>query len=63
MTLEIVSVNGRLVRRFDLRSSGSGEIVRWDGRDSRGARMPAGVYFYRMASGSALITRRLVKLP
>jgi len=56
-------VNGRLVRRFDLMSSGSEEIVSWDGRDSRGTLAPSGVYFYRLASGSALITRRLVKLP
>lgn len=39
-TVHILSVDGRLVRRFDTR----GGRVSWDGRDSNGDRLPTGIY-------------------
>jgi len=62
--LRIYDASGRLVRSFDLESSipgstsqsGTGQnqesVVRWDGTDNAGKRLPAGVYFVRAASGS-----------
>jgi flagellar hook assembly protein FlgD len=37
--------------------------VRWDGKDDRGNRLPAGVYSYRIQSGGSSVARRLVLLP
>jgi len=62
--LELFDVTGRLIRRLldeDL-PAGSQEAV-WDGRDTIGNRVPAGLYFYRLtapgfeASSKLLVTR------
>jgi hypothetical protein len=50
--LVVLDVAGRAVRRL----SGSGEVA-WDGRDARGAPVPAGVYFVREAA-----SRRAIRL-
>ncbi|MEA2062056.1 MAG: FG-GAP-like repeat-containing protein, partial [Gemmatimonadota bacterium] len=34
--------------------------VEWNGRDSEGASMPSGVYFYRMTTAGTVITRKMV---
>lgn len=60
VVLDLISVTGRLVRRFT--GTGPGEIA-WDGRDDEGRPVPAGIYFYRLAAGSQSITRKLVRLP
>jgi hypothetical protein len=39
-TVHILSVDGRLIRRFDTR----GGRVSWDGRDANGDRLPTGIY-------------------
>lgn len=39
-TVHILSVDGRLIRRFDTR----GGRVSWDGRDDEGRKLPTGVY-------------------
>lgn len=53
-TLRIFDATGRLVRVFYPGSSiqDQGSSVVWDGTDSRGARLPAGVYFVRAGSVS-----------
>jgi hypothetical protein len=58
--LTVFDVNGRLTRTLVARalSPGSHE-VRWDGRDSRGADVPAGVYYVRLAAGKDVVTRKL----
>jgi hypothetical protein len=38
------------------------QTVAWDGRDGRGRRLPAGVYFYRLESAAGAEARRLVRL-
>ena len=36
--------------------------VAWDGRDGRGAPVPAGVYFARLEAGGEALDRRVVRL-
>jgi hypothetical protein len=62
--LRIFDVSGRLVRRLV-----SGEVlpggprrVRWDGLDESGARLRAGVYFYRLLAGSVHESGKLTLL-
>jgi hypothetical protein len=52
---------GREVRAFAVRDVSSGvHQVFWDGADAGGARVPAGVYFVRVANEHGTNTRRLV---
>jgi hypothetical protein len=62
-SLRVFDVRGREVRALvrDTRSAGL-HTVAWDGRDERGARAPAGVYFLRLEAGGATLTRRIVRL-
>ena len=61
--LEVYDALGRLVRVL-----ANGEIpvgrheVTWDGRDSRGARVPSGVYFYRLTAGTYQEEKKMVVL-
>ena len=52
--LGIYDVTGRLVRKLGAgqRESGDYEMI-WDGRDSGGRNLPAGVYFARSVSGAS----------
>jgi plastocyanin len=63
VTLAVFDVRGRLVAVLDrgFRSSGP-HHVSWDGTDLEGARLPSGVYHYRLQTGDAVLTRRLVLL-
>lgn len=63
-TLEVADVSGRVRRRLVAdAAAGPGRFaVRWDGRDGRGAPVPAGVYFLRLAAGSEVRTRAVVVL-
>ena len=60
--LRIVDVRGRLVweRTKQVRRSGAHAIL-WPGRDTRGRRSPAGVYFYRLeADGQAIVGKAVL---
>jgi hypothetical protein len=57
-TVDIVSLDGRMIRRLE---SESRTQARWDGRDDRGTLAAAGVYFLRVQSENALA--RIVLLP
>lgn len=60
-TLAIFDLGGRCVRRLlegDL-AAGSRQ-VRWDGRDDRGANLPAGLYLVRLSAAGARRTRAVV---
>ena len=61
--VEIYSVGGRLVRTLHPAASGSGGSYHtaWDGRDSKGAPLPSGVYFASLRGGDGT-TRRIVLL-
>jgi hypothetical protein len=55
---------GRLIRTRDVafRSPGTLSLF-WDGQDDAGRRVPAGIYFARLALGAQVFSKRLVVLP
>jgi hypothetical protein len=58
--LEIFDVSGRLVRRLaDGRYSAGPHELTWDGRDTDGSRVPAGLYLCRLQDGDQTNVRRL----
>jgi hypothetical protein len=59
--LAVYDVNGRLVRAL-LRNqtSGPAQVVVWDGRDDRGARVSAGVYYVRLDMSGSTRTEKIV---
>ncbi len=63
MSLGVYDVRGRLVRKLESSSMSQGEHTQiWDGRDERGRRLPAGVYFYKLSAGGRERTRKAVLL-
>jgi hypothetical protein len=62
--LSIVDVGGRVVREI-----AGGELAagthgfEWNGTDERGERLAGGVYFYRLAVGGRVETKRMLLLP
>lgn len=62
--LDLYDASGRLVRRLaaGARPAGAGAVV-WDGRDSGGHRVAAGVYVCRLSAGVVAAERKLVVLP
>jgi hypothetical protein len=61
--LDLFDVSGRRVRRLvdEDRDAGYWEAP-WDGRDARGRRVAAGVYFARFEAGDYTATRKVVRL-
>jgi hypothetical protein len=62
--LEVYDISGRLVSRLiagERRGAGT-HNVEWTGRDSRGAVVSSGVYFYRLSAGKENISRKMVLL-
>jgi hypothetical protein len=61
--LRVFAVDGREVRGLvhDLLPVGA-HAVAWDGRDARGRRVPAGVYFLRLEAPGTRFTRRIVRI-
>ena len=60
--IEVYDVSGRRLRRFGL-GAGADGVLSWDGRDESGHRLPAGLYFARLTSGSLRAQARVVLLP
>jgi hypothetical protein len=58
----VFSANGRAVRTLRTSNDAGTRIVTWDGRDDRGARAPAGLYFVRMTQGGATALGRVVRV-
>jgi flagellar hook assembly protein FlgD len=61
-TIELYDLSGRRLRRIPLGEGEDGELV-WDGKDDGGHRMPAGLYFARLTSGSLRAQARVVLIP
>jgi len=60
VALTVHDVSGRLVRRLECGPRLAGRhVVRWDGADSRGHAVPAGVYFVRLSASGKASTGRL----
>jgi hypothetical protein len=63
VSLTVHDVGGRtVVRLIEGRLDAGEHLLRWDGRDAAGRAISSGVYFYRLAAGGRVITRRLVAL-
>jgi hypothetical protein len=59
--LDVYNVLGeRVVTLVDEHQQAGSKTVHWDGRDSMGAEIPGGVYFYRLEAGSYFATRKMV---
>jgi hypothetical protein len=50
--LTLVDATGARIRTMLGEAGTGGAVFHWDGRDDGGARVPAGVYFYRAESGA-----------
>jgi len=63
--LAVFAPDGREVRTlFDGRLEANGSRVStWDGRDDRGIRVPAGVYFIRLSTGDGTRATKAILLP
>ena len=60
--LGVFDISGHLVRPLaDESSSLGGHELSWDGSGSAGARLPAGVYFVRLVSGSRAVTEKVLR--
>jgi hypothetical protein len=59
--VDVFDVSGRWLRTLAPEPSRGGSAVDWDGRDARGVRVPAGVYFLR-AEGDLRFVRKAVRL-
>ncbi|MBZ0266809.1 FG-GAP-like repeat-containing protein [bacterium] len=63
VSLRIYNVEGRLVRTLVNGAVNAGPgTAEWDGRDTSGARLSSGVYFYRMQAGDKAATRKSLLL-
>jgi flagellar hook assembly protein FlgD len=64
VSLRVFDAAGRLVRELENGVLPAGEYTStWDLRGTRGDRVPAGVYFVRMALGAQVITRSVTVTP
>ncbi len=58
--LEVYDLRGRQVASVvDAAMPAGSYKVTWDGRDSLGAALASGVYFYRLRAGDTVLSRRL----
>ena len=68
VTVRIYSLNGELIRTFDIGTQPSGiyvspeRAVYWDGKDNTGQPVASGVYFYQLSAGDFSQTRRMLLL-
>ncbi len=62
ISLRIFDASGRAVRTLVVgRAESGGHLVEWDGCDDRGAMLPSGAYFARLAAAGATVARTLVR--
>jgi hypothetical protein len=63
VTLEIFDITGRKVRTLTKGFLPAGSFrFNWNGKDASGADVPSGVYFYRVKTPQAVVTKRLIVL-
>jgi len=62
--LKIYDASGRLVKDFLLPTSNSllPTVITWDGRDRNGFKLPAGVYYLKLKSGTKHLVKKLILL-
>ena len=60
---DVLDVAGRIVRSRELGRLGAGRhALEWDGRDARGERVHAGLYWVRVRAGAGEVMQRVVRL-
>lgn len=60
--LEIYSITGQLIRTLFSGTLPVGNYnVEWDGKNNYGASVPPGIYIYRLQTGSAFESKRMIK--
>jgi len=60
--IEIVDLNGAVVGSYVFNDTGSGNFMfKWDGRDSKGNRLPPGAYIYNISAGDCKVSGKVVK--
>jgi len=62
LSLKVYNLKGELVRTLDGSAAVRSSQLDWDGRNSAGAPLPAGIYFLRAESGTRTEIHRIVKL-
>lgn len=63
VSLDVLDLQGRKVRSLVHGTRAAGrQQASWDGRDESGRPAAAGVYFYRLATGQAIMTQRVALL-
>jgi flagellar hook assembly protein FlgD len=65
--LKIYDISGRAVKKFNFLTSTSWRSeqfnqLTWDGTDDSRQKLPAGIYFCRLETAGAEITKKIVKL-
>jgi hypothetical protein len=61
--MDIIDVTGRTVHKLVNENQEAGyQSVRWDGRNSFGQQVSAGVYFFRIQAGNYMKTRKMILL-
>ena len=59
--LAIYDVAGRLMKRFEIHSEDNVTgVLRWNGRDREGTRVPSGVYFCRLQTTRGYVSRKIL---
>jgi len=63
VTLEILDINGRLIRRYHRGSEDAGtHRIVWSGLNAHGDQTASGIYLYRLIAGQTVIARKMVLL-
>ncbi|MBD3235875.1 MAG: aminotransferase class I/II-fold pyridoxal phosphate-dependent enzyme [Candidatus Eisenbacteria bacterium] len=61
--LQLYDAQGRAIRTLVRARRRAGlHALQWDGRDGRGAAVPAGIYYYRLTAGDFMQTRRMIRI-
>jgi flagellar hook assembly protein FlgD len=61
VVLRVYDVSGRLVRTLvDGVREGNQYVATWDGKNDRGTRVAAGIYFYKLQHGPKTMTKKMV---
>jgi hypothetical protein len=64
VTIDIRDFSGKIIRNLISEKQPAGEkSVKWDGTDNFGHKVPAGIYFYTINSGTVINSGKVIYLP